>query len=97
MRVAILGTRGIPARYGGFETFAEKLAIGLVTRGLDVTVFCESGEFDAPDVPWCKTALRFRFFLGPLQTILYDCDACGRLARDTTSCTCLAMAPLCSA
>ena len=26
MRIAILGTRGIPARYGGFETFAERLA-----------------------------------------------------------------------
>ena len=26
MRIAILGTRGIPARYGGFETFAEELS-----------------------------------------------------------------------
>ena len=26
-RIAILGTRGIPARYGGFETFAEELAV----------------------------------------------------------------------
>jgi hypothetical protein len=40
MKLAILGTRGIPARYGGFETFAEKLALGLRARGVDVTVFC---------------------------------------------------------
>jgi len=40
MRVAILGTRGIPARYGGFETFAEQLAKRLVNRGHSVTVYC---------------------------------------------------------
>ncbi|HVW79659.1 MAG TPA: DUF1972 domain-containing protein [Mycobacteriales bacterium] len=38
--VAILGTRGIPASYGGFETFAEKLAVRLVDAGTDVTVYC---------------------------------------------------------
>lgn len=40
MRIAILGTRGIPARYGGFETFAEELSTRLVARGHDVTVYC---------------------------------------------------------
>ncbi len=39
-RFAILGTRGIPARYGGFETFAEELSIRLAARGHDVTVYC---------------------------------------------------------
>lgn len=39
MRIAILGTRGIPASYGGFETFAEELSIRLVERGHDVTVY----------------------------------------------------------
>lgn len=34
----IIGSRGIPARYGGFETLAEHLAIGLGERGLDVCV-----------------------------------------------------------
>lgn len=42
MRIAILGTRGIPANYGGFETFAEECAAGLVARGHDVTVYCRS-------------------------------------------------------
>ncbi len=42
MRVAILGTRGIPASYGGFETFAEQLATRLAARGHDVTVYCRS-------------------------------------------------------
>lgn len=39
MRLAILGTRGIPASYGGFETFAEELGIRLAARGHDVTVY----------------------------------------------------------
>src|SRR5687767_12004436 len=42
MRIAILGTRGIPAGYGGFETFAEHLATRLVNRGHEVTVYCRS-------------------------------------------------------
>ena len=42
MKIAIIGTRGIPANYGGFETFAEECAAGLVSRGYDVTVYCRS-------------------------------------------------------
>jgi glycosyltransferase involved in cell wall biosynthesis len=42
MRIAILGTRGIPASYGGFETFAEHLATRLVARGHQVTVYCRA-------------------------------------------------------
>ena len=38
--IAILGTRGIPASYGGFETFAEQLALRFVDRGIPVTVYC---------------------------------------------------------
>ncbi|RMD86282.1 MAG: DUF1972 domain-containing protein [Candidatus Dadabacteria bacterium] len=40
LHVAIMGTRGIPASYGGFETFAEKLSLRLVKRGYKVTVYC---------------------------------------------------------
>jgi glycosyltransferase involved in cell wall biosynthesis len=40
MRIAILGTRGIPANYGGFETFAEELSVRLAARGYVVTVYC---------------------------------------------------------
>src|SRR5678810_936696 len=40
MKLAILGTRGIPARYGGFETFAEELSTRLAKRGHQVTVYC---------------------------------------------------------
>ncbi len=40
MRIALLGTRGIPAKYGGFETFAEEISVRLAERGHDVTVYC---------------------------------------------------------
>jgi glycosyltransferase involved in cell wall biosynthesis len=40
LRIALLGTRGIPAQYGGFETFAEELSTRLVSRGHTVTVYC---------------------------------------------------------
>ncbi|MCU0291582.1 MAG: DUF1972 domain-containing protein [Thermoanaerobaculaceae bacterium] len=39
MRVAILGTRGVPASYSGFETLAEELGTRLVARGHEVTVY----------------------------------------------------------
>ncbi|MFN0084325.1 MAG: glycosyltransferase [Blastocatellia bacterium] len=39
MKIAILGTRGIPANYGGFETFAEQLGTRLCARGHQVTVY----------------------------------------------------------
>src|ERR1700742_393955 len=40
-RVLVLGTRGVPAAHGGFESFAEKLSLFLVERGWRVTVYCQ--------------------------------------------------------
>jgi glycosyltransferase involved in cell wall biosynthesis len=40
--VAILGTRGIPANYGGFETFAERLALRFAEEGVPTTVYCRT-------------------------------------------------------
>jgi glycosyltransferase involved in cell wall biosynthesis len=48
MKIAILGTRGIPARYGGFETLAEQLSARLAARGHEVTVYCRR-PFTKPD------------------------------------------------
>ncbi len=44
MKIAIMGIRGIPANYGGFETFAEELAPRLVRRGHSVTVYGRSNN-----------------------------------------------------
>ncbi len=42
LRVALIGSRGIPASYGGYETLMEELAPRLVARGFAVTVYCRS-------------------------------------------------------
>ena len=44
MKLAILGTRGVPPSYGGFETFAAELGTRLVQRGHEVTVYCRRSE-----------------------------------------------------
>ena len=46
MKIAIIGTRGVPANYGGFETFAEELGARLATRGHEVTVYGRRGFID---------------------------------------------------
>lgn len=48
MKIAILGTRGIPARYGGFETLADQLSKRLVERSHGVTVYCRK-PFTKPE------------------------------------------------
>lgn len=47
MKIAIVGTRGVPAAYGGFETFAEELGARLVERGHAVTVYGRSHSVPA--------------------------------------------------
>jgi glycosyltransferase involved in cell wall biosynthesis len=42
MKIALLGTRGIPASYSGFETCVEELGQRLVQRSHQVTVYCRS-------------------------------------------------------
>ncbi|NTV78646.1 MAG: glycosyltransferase family 1 protein [Clostridiales bacterium] len=48
MKIALLGTRGIPASYSGFETCVEQLGQRLVERGHDVTVYCRSHHITYP-------------------------------------------------
>lgn len=72
-RLAILGSRGIPARYGGFETFAEQISVRLVEAGFDVTVFCERAEGPRPTE---YRGVRLEYVaapaLGPLGAPVFD-------------------------
>src|SRR3954451_3316880 len=43
MRIALVGTRGVPARYGGFETCVEQVGLRLAKAGHEVVVYCRSG------------------------------------------------------
>jgi glycosyltransferase involved in cell wall biosynthesis len=49
LRIAFVGSRGVPARYGGFETAVEEVGRRLVERGHIVTVYCRSGDDDRAD------------------------------------------------
>ena len=42
LKIAIVGSRGIPGNYGGFETFAERLSVALAKKGYKVSVYCPS-------------------------------------------------------
>jgi glycosyltransferase involved in cell wall biosynthesis len=75
LRVAILGTKGIPASYGGFETFAEQLAVRLVERGHQVTVYAEADGPAPADAFHQGVRIRFqrRPPWGPASVLAYDC------------------------
>ncbi len=52
MRIALVGTRGVPARYGGFETCVEEVGRRLADKGHTVVVYCrpsDSGDGPTPD------------------------------------------------
>ncbi len=78
MKVAILGSRGIPNRYGGFEELAEKLAIGLSKRGHHVVVYNPS---DHPVTNWQHKGVELvrifnpEKFLGSFGQFVYDFGA----------------------
>jgi len=54
-KLSIMGIRGIPAQHGGFETFAERLALYLTSRGWSVTVYCQgqSSDTEVAEDSWC--------------------------------------------
>jgi len=61
LRVAILGTRGIPASYSGFETAAEQLASRLTQRGHEVVVYCRPHVVDRRLKEWKGARLVSRY------------------------------------
>ena len=48
MRIAFLGIRSVPGRYGGFDTVATELAPRMVRRGCEITVYCQRRYVDPP-------------------------------------------------
>ena len=46
MKIAIIGIRGIPFTYSGFEVFAEELSVGLAKKNHKLTVYCRKNYFD---------------------------------------------------
>jgi glycosyltransferase involved in cell wall biosynthesis len=76
MKVALIGSRGIPNRYGGYETLMEELAVRLVRRGFQVTVYCRSHltprslrSWQGADLVVLPT-LRTKYLDTPVHTLL---------------------------
>jgi glycosyltransferase involved in cell wall biosynthesis len=75
MKIAIIGSRGIPNQYGGFEQFTEHLSVGLTKLNYNITVYNphfhshqSKNFFDVTIVhKWCP-----EFFLGPAAHFIYD-------------------------
>ncbi|WP_454735771.1 DUF1972 domain-containing protein [Cupriavidus necator] len=89
-RLSILGIRGIPARHGGFETFAERLALYLVKRGWHVTVFCQEDDDAAASVQRDTWSGVHRIRIpakksGALGTVQFDWNSIRIAAREQTS------------
>ncbi|WP_316819940.1 DUF1972 domain-containing protein [Pedobacter gandavensis] len=75
MKIAIIGTRGIPNHYGGFEQCAEYLALGLVKKGHEVLVY-NSHNHPYQESKWEGVDLRHCFDpeykLGTAGQFIYD-------------------------
>lgn len=81
-RVAILGCKGLPARYGGFETFADEVSRRWVARGLEVSVFCEGSDRPKPtELAGVRLVHVRRRWKGPLGTLTYDLASLVRARR----------------
>jgi rhamnosyltransferase len=89
-RIALLGSRGIPAKYGGFETFAERVAPALAAEGREVWVSCEGTARPRPAE--YKGVKLFYFPLKPFRRVFYETiyDIYS-LVRASMTCDCVIM------
>lgn len=74
MKIAIVGTRGIPNNYGGFEQFAQYLSLELIRFGNDVTVYNPSYRKEL-DNNWNGVYLKKIFclrFFNSFSQVVYD-------------------------
>lgn len=84
MRIAMIGSRGVPARYGGVETAVAELSARLATRGHEVTVYCRTEDYD--EHPPAVRGIRTRYVGTPggrtsgafVQAMLATLDAMAR-------------------
>ena len=101
MKVAILGTRGIPASYSGFETAAEQLASRLTARGHEVTVYCRPHVVDRRLREWKGArlvhlpTLRNKYLDTFVHTFLSSLHAARRLRPDVALVFIAGNSPMC--
>jgi glycosyltransferase involved in cell wall biosynthesis len=101
VRVAILGTRGIPASYSGFETAAEQLASRLTERGHEVVVYCRPHVVDRRLNEWRGARLvhlptiRNKYLDTFTHTLLSTLHAANRLKPDVALFFIAGNSPMC--
>ena len=61
LRIAMVGSRGVPARHGGVETAVEELSARLVARGHEVTVYCRHGDYPPHERPTRHRGISCRY------------------------------------
>ena len=88
LRIALVGTRGVPARYGGFETCVEEVGARLAERGHDVVVYCRVADGDSEMRPalYRGMTLIYRKALHrrSLETLTHTAASVLHLARHRT-------------
>ncbi|MGG6270698.1 DUF1972 domain-containing protein [Leptolyngbya sp. AN03gr2] len=84
--LSILGCRGIPGNYGGFETFAERLALYLTEKGWLVTVYCQSDTVQQISEEYWNGIRLIQVpssDSGALASVLFDWKAVAHAARES--------------
>jgi len=84
-RIAFVGARGLPANYGGFETFAEEISINLVRRyGYQVTVVCDAAQYQSNGglVDYKGVQLRYSKFSKGGQALRFYLDSIDKVIED---------------
>jgi glycosyltransferase involved in cell wall biosynthesis len=85
MRVAFIGSRGVPASYSGFETCVEQVGRRMVERGHDVVVFCRSNHYTEHRPSYLGMQLRYlpSVHQKHLETLSHTALSAMRLRRGT--------------
>ena len=82
LKIGIVGTRGIPAKYGGFETFAQELCTRLVRNGIQCVVYADrdsyfENTFEGVDIVFLKVTKSenpLRYYYESLKSAIKTCD-----------------------
>lgn len=82
MKIGFVGTRGIPANYGGFETFVQELSPFLVDKGFECVVYCDKNshsesEFKGVQLKFLnitKSQNPLKYYFKSLKIAIKECD-----------------------
>lgn len=74
LKIGIIGTRGIPAKYGGFETFVQEVSPLLVKNGFDITVYCDKSIQENPEKEFNGVKLRYQHTTKTAHSLLFYLD-----------------------